>query len=166
MKNFDVVNGQESPTRCACWTFWYSWRSASTIFTPSAAWSPVCHHYRLPLGGLFRSVELTERKLLLDNIVIQQGWPIDNWQTRGKTIQRRIGSWSSSKVGRLTVDKQEVKLYRGGLVPGLHATQDKLWQEEHVQWPEAGCAPQYRADWLSIICRVFYETVIFFCFSC
>ena len=27
-------------------------------------------------------------------------------------------------------------------------------------------APQYRADWLRIICRVFYETVTFFCFSC
>ena len=27
-------------------------------------------------------------------------------------------------------------------------------------------APQCRSYWLSIICRVFYETVTFFCFSC
>ena len=34
---------------------------------------------------------------------------------------RESSGWttlSSSKVSRLTVDKQEVKLYRGGLVPG------------------------------------------------
>ena len=65
-------------------------------------------------------------------------------------------------------DKQEEELHRGGLVPGLHAAQDKLWQGEHVQQLRQAVrqAPQYRAVWLSIICRVFYETVKIFYFSC
>ena len=68
-------------------------------------------------------------------------------------------------------DKQEEELHIGwGSVPCLHAAQDTLWvwQGEHVWWAEASCAsgPQYRSDWLSIICRVFYETVTFFYFGC
>ena len=104
-------------TRCACWTFWDSWGSSSTSFTPSMAWSLVCCHYGLPPRGLFCIVEHTEIKLWLDSIVIQQGWLMDNQM------------------------EQEEELHRGGgSVPGLHAIQDKVWQGEHVQRAEAGCA--------------------------
>ena len=107
--------GQESLTRCACWHS----DTAEEVYQPSlhlqlhGAWSAITTDYHM-----------VDYFAMLSAPRESSGWT----------------TLSSSKVGRLTADKQEVKLYRGGLVPGLHAAQDKLWQEEHVQWPEAGCA--------------------------
>ena len=58
-----------------------------------------------------------------------------------------------------------LRLLRGWSVPGLHAAQEKLWQREslHDELRQAvRQAPHFRSDWLSIICRVFSETVTIF----
>ena len=132
--------GRESLTRCDCWTSWNSWGSASTIFTPSMAWSLVCHHYRLPPGGLFGIVERAEIKLWLDSIVIQQGRLMDNQTNKRKNYTEEEDQFLVYMLHKIQFDKENIY--------------DELQ------------APQCRSYWLSIICRVFYETVKIFYFSC
>ena len=73
------------------------------------------------------------------NNIIQQGQLMDN-----QTIKRKEDRFLVCILHKISFDKENVY--------------NELRQAVRQ-------APQFRSDWLSIICRVFYKTVTFFYFS-
>ena len=99
MINFDVVNGTgNSADQMRLLNILTQLRKCinhpNSVLRRHGTWSAIT---RQPPRGLFRKVEHAERKLRLDNAVIQPGGLMDNQTNKsGRTAQRRIGSWSAS----------------------------------------------------------------------
>ena len=98
MKNFDVVNRTGKSDKVCLLNILKQLRKCinhpNSVLRRHGTWSAIT---RQPPRGLFRKVEHAERKLRLDNAVIQPGGLMDNQTNKsGRTAQRRIGSWSAS----------------------------------------------------------------------